>query len=362
MRVLFSVLPSSMRKVDAALSVRSVHAFKVSCPQHQGWITHGLLHQSLPNGVTAAVLAKPLDSIRFGKGLGRGRQGFFGRRVGLIRSRAGFLSQGSNFFRRRPNDFRRGLNLFRDGPNLFVSDKTKSVVDQTFSAVDITFSMTDQTFSSGRKLFPLRTKLIRSPTKVFRHRTKPSPSWTKLSPHQTQPFPCLIKSRSLGLNLSESRVFIFLPVAVGAVAAGAVAAGASPWNFPPVERACHDHSRTPDHLHGGGGYATRTSSPERPVAAGASPWNFLPASPWNERATISLALPTTSSAEAATTPTPWQARLRPFHPFHAHGSVSTNQTTKTPPWLKHPSLGMAKMLRATLCAGTAASLGTALCR
>lgn len=319
MRVLFSVLPSSMRKVDAALSVRSVHAFKVSCPQHQGWITHGLLHQSLPNGVTAAVLAKPLDSIRFGKGLGRGRQGFFGRRVGLIRSRAGFLSQGSNFFRRRPNDFRRGLNLFRDGPNLFVSDKTKSVVDQTFSAVDITFSMTDQTFSSGRKLFPLRTKLIRSPTKVFRHRTKPSPSWTKLSPHQTQPFPCLIKSRSLGLNLSESRVFIFLPVAVGAVAAGA-------------------------------------------VAAGASPWNFLPASPWNERATISLALPTTSSAEAATTPTPWQARLRPFHPFHAHGSVSTNQTTKTPPWLKHPSLGMAKMLRATLCAGTAASLGTALCR
>ena len=282
-----SVLSIAASKCKDALFDESERAFQVSYHQIEPWIIEFVLNQSPLIGVMPAVFAEPLDPLRSGMGRWPWRKGFFCRCVGLVHSGSDFLGHGLNFFRFGQNDFRRGLNLFRDGPNLFVSDKTFSVVDQTFSAsdqtfsvADQTFSMTDQTFSSGRKPFPSRTKLIRSRTQVIRHRTKlfpsrtkPFASRTKLSPSRikpfasrtkpfpsrTKPFPCLMKSRSLGFNLSESGVFIFPPVAAGA-------------------------------------------------------------SPWNERATIPRAFQTTSSAEAATPSTPWQARLRPSTPFTLTGA------------------------------------------
>ncbi len=304
-----SVLSIAASKCNDALFDESERAFQVSYHQIRPWIIEFVLNQSPLIGTMPAVFAEPLNSIRSGMGRWPWRKGFFCRCVDLVRSGAGFLSHGLNFFRCGQNLFRRGLNLFRDGPNLFVSDKTKSVVDQTFSAsdksfsaVDLTFSMTDQTFSSGRKLFPSRTKLIRSRTKVIRHRTKlspsrtkpfasrtklsplrikpfasrtkpfpsrtkPFPSRTKPFPSRTKPFPCLMKTHSLGFNLSESGVFMIPPVAAGA-------------------------------------------------------------SPWNERATIPRALQTTSSAEAATPPTPWQARLRSSTPFTLTGACLQTRQPK----------------------------------
>jgi len=248
MRMIGSVLSIDASKCNAALFDESSRAFKLSYHQLKPWMTEFVLNQSLLNGVMSAVLAEPLDSIRSEKSFWSWRKGFFGRCVDLVRSGVGFLGHGLNLFRCGQNYFRRGLNLFRDGPNLFVSDKTKSVVDQTFSAsdktisvADLTFSMTDKTFSSGRKLFPSRTKLIRSRTKVIRHRTKLSPcqtkpfpsrtklfasrtklfpSRTKLSPSRTKPFPCLMKSRSLGFNLSESTLLSCSPVAGSERSAG----------------------------------------------------------------------------------------------------------------------------------------------